>query len=86
MENIMKCTNNKYTKWYYSIVNNAKSKTLSDNTENCRKINSICHIGLKYGPMSNEHKANVAASKKGKIHVDPITGRRYMAYPHQLLE
>jgi hypothetical protein len=60
-----------------------KKKPCSD--ERKEKI-SKAKTGIQLGPQSEEHRQKVSASKKGKkLFIDPITGKRYMAYPHQHL-
>lgn len=54
-----------------------KKKPCSE--ERKQKI-SAAQKGIPRGPQSEEHRLKVSQSKKGKrIHVDPITGKRYMA-------
>lgn len=54
-------------------------KKPSCSEERKQKI-SASQKGISRGPQSDEHRQKVAESKKGKrLHVDPITGKRYMA-------
>lgn len=49
--------------------------------ERKRRI-SEAKTGVKLGPASSDHKAKVSASKVGKkLFTDPVTGKKYMAYP-----
>lgn len=44
--------------------------------------NSISHKGLSNGPMTESAKKKLSSTKTGgKIHVDPVTGRRFYIYP-----
>lgn len=49
-------------------------------TDERKKKISAAQKGIPRGPQSDDHRRRVSESKKGKkLHVDPVTGRRYMA-------
>lgn len=49
-------------------------------TDERKKKISAAQKGIPRGPQSDDHRRKVSESKKGKkLHVDPVTGRRYMA-------
>jgi 5-methylcytosine-specific restriction endonuclease McrA len=55
------------------------SKKQSCSSETKQKI-SEAKTGVSLRPQSTEHRHKVSESKKGKkIHIDPVTGKRYFA-------
>lgn len=66
--------------WKQKIGDARRGKKLGPASEESRRKNSESHLGVSHGPMSETAKAKLSESKRGKkIHVDPVTGRRYMA-------
>jgi hypothetical protein len=66
--------------WRANISRSQQGLKKSPCSDERKQKISISQKGIPRGPQSVEHRRKVSESKKGKrIHVDKITGRRYMA-------
>jgi hypothetical protein len=68
--------------WKKNISKALSGKARKPASEESKIKNSLSHIGKSKGPMSEEAKIKLSKSKLGKkLHIDPLSGRRFMAYP-----
>lgn len=73
-------TRNITPEWREKIVKSMTGLTRDPYSEEHKKKISDAQRGVPRGSQSDEHKQNISAAKKGKkLHIDPNTGRRYMA-------